>query len=253
VTDAAGGLWDLLAQLHDARFVDLTHTFEPGIPHAEDMPDENSRLIYDFDTDGFRAHMYEFAGQWGTHMDPPSHFIGDGASIDAIPVSRMLLPLAVLDVRDEVAGDPDYAARVEDLEAWEARNGRLPEGCFVALRSGWSERWPSAAAMQNKDEGGVSHFPGWGLELMRFLVEERGIAACGHETTDTDPGRFVSADEFPTETYVLEQGRYQIEMLASLEEVPEVGSIISCTAPKPKGGSGFPARVFAIVPERGGG
>lgn len=253
MTVAARGLWGLLAQLRAARFIDLTHTFESGIPHAEDMPDENSRLIYDFDADGFRTHVYEFAGQWGTHLDPPSHYVRDGASVDAIPVTQMLLPLAVLDLRDKVAGDPDYAAEVEDFEAWEGRNGRLPEGCFVALRSGWSERWPSGDSMLNKDDAGVSHFPGWGLELMRFLVEERGIAACGHETTDTDPGRFVSADEFPAETYVLEQGRYQVEMLASLGGVPETGAIISCTTPKPKGGSGFPARVFAIVPEQGGG
>ncbi|HEV7771352.1 MAG TPA: cyclase family protein [Solirubrobacterales bacterium] len=252
MTVATGWLWDLLVQLRDARFIDLTHTFEPGIPHAEDMPDESSRLIYDFDTDGFRAHVYEFAGQWGTHMDPPSHYIRDGDSIDAIPVAKMLLPLVVLDIRDKVAENPDYAAEVADIEAWESRNGRLPAGCFVALRSGWSERWPSGASMHNKDAAGVSHFPGWGLELMRFLVEEREIAACGHETTDTDPGRLVSADEFPAETYVLEQGRYQVEMLASLDQVPQAGSIISCTAPKPRGGSGFPARAFAIVPEPAG-
>jgi kynurenine formamidase len=252
MTVPAGGLWELLAKLRDARFIDLTHAFESGIPHAEDMPDENSRLIYDFDTDGFRAHVYEFAGQWGTHMDPPSHYIRDGASIDAISVDQMLLPLAVLDIRDRVADDHDYAAAVGDLEEWEVRNGRLPEGCFVALRSGWSERWPSGAWMQNKDATGVSHFPGWSMELMRFLVEERKMAACGHETTDTDPGRFVSAEEFLAETYILEQGRYQIEMLASLDEVPETGSIISCTTPKPRGGSGFPARAFAICPESGG-
>jgi kynurenine formamidase len=39
-----------------------------------------------------------------------------------------------------------------------------------------------------------------------------------------------------------------IELLANLDKVPEAGAIVVATFPKPKGGSGFPARVFAIVP-----
>jgi kynurenine formamidase len=41
---------------------------------------------------------------------------------------------------------------------------------------------------------------------------------------------------------------YQIELLTNLDQVPESGAIGVVTFPKPKGGSGFPARVFAIMP-----
>ena len=41
---------------------------------------------------------------------------------------------------------------------------------------------------------------------------------------------------------------YQIELLTNLDKVPEAGAIVVVAFPKPKGGSGFPARVFAIVP-----
>jgi len=37
-------------------------------------------------------------------------------------------------------------------------------------------------------------------------------------------------------------------LLANLDKVPEAGAIVVVTFPKPKGGSGFPARVFAILP-----
>ncbi len=50
------------------------------------------------------------------------------------------------------------------------------------------------------------------------------------------------------ETYVLSQNHYQIELLANLDAVPEAGAIVIVSFPKPKGGSGFPARVFAILP-----
>jgi kynurenine formamidase len=42
--------------------------------------------------------------------------------------------------------------------------------------------------------------------------------------------------------------RYQIELLANLDRVPQAGAIAVVTFPKPKGGFGFPARVFAILP-----
>ncbi len=101
--------------------------------------------------------------------------------------------------------------------------------------------------MANRDQEGVQHFPGWTVEALQFLVEERGITACGHETTDTDRGILVARDEYPAETFILHSDRYQIEMLASLAGLPEVGGLVVCAFAKPAGGSGFPARVFAIT------
>src|SRR5436189_4531799 len=40
---------------------------------------------------------------------------------------------------------------------------------------------------------------------------------------------------------------YQIELLTNLDQIPEAGAIAIVSFPKPKNGSGFPARVFAIV------
>ena len=102
--------------------------------------------------------------------------------------------------------------------------------------------------MQNKDADGISHYPGWSLEVLEYLYETRKIGASGHETTDTDPGLVTSKDQFPLETYILNQDRFQIELLASLERVPEAGALAVVTFPKPKNGSGFPARIFAILP-----
>jgi kynurenine formamidase len=57
-----------------------------------------------------------------------------------------------------------------------------------------------------------------------------------------------SKDDSSLETYILGTDHYQIELLANLDKLPEAGAIVVATFPKPKGGSGFPARVFAIVP-----
>jgi kynurenine formamidase len=58
----------------------------------------------------------------------------------------------------------------------------------------------------------------------------------------------LSREGYSLERYVLGQNHYQIELLTNLDQVPEAGALIVVTFPKPKGGSGFPARVFAILP-----
>ena len=107
---------------------------------------------------------------------------------------------------------------------------------------------PDDAAMQNRDAQGHAHYPGWSKEALRFLYEDRNITASGHETTDTDPGFQTDKDDYSLESYVLGLNHYQIEMLADLDKVPESGALVFVSWPKPEGGTGFPARVIAILP-----
>lgn len=236
------------------RFVDLTHAFAPGIPHWKGFPEEKREILYWYEPgtgtmgSGFYAQSFTFVGQWGTHADPPAHFVKGLRTLDQISPKEMILPLVVIDVHDKVARNPDYTITMEDVKDWEKRHGPIPEGAFVAMRTDWSRRWPSREAMQNKDAGGISHYPGWSLKVLQYLYEQRRITASGHETTDTDPGVATSKDDYSLETYILKQNHYQIELLANLDQVPEAGALAVVTFPKPKDGSGFPARVFAILP-----
>lgn len=240
--------------LHGKKFVDLTHAFSPGIPHWPGFPDAKRELIYWFDKGkgtmgtGFFAETFTHVGQWGTHVDPPAHFARGGRTVDEITLKEMILPLVVVDVHDEVARDADYTLTVDRLKKWETEHGQIPARAFVAMRTDWSKRWPNAAKMENKDDKGVAHYPGWSLSALKFLYEERKITASGHETTDTDPGIATSKEDYSLETYILSHDHYQIELLTNLDQLPESGAIVIATFPKPKGGSGFPARVFAIAP-----
>lgn len=241
-------LWQQLAPLLKGRtYTDLTHAFHPGQPRFAAFPDESREALFDMEKgDGFTAHRYSIVGQWGTHVDPPSHFVRGGRTLDQIPVEEMLLPLVVLNISDRVRLDEDATPTLADILAWEERNGFIPEGSFVALRTGWSHRWPDAQAMANRDKAGVSHTPGWSQEVLEYLIENRAVAAVGHEQTDTDPGVATSQQDFSLETYVLAHDKWQIELLANLDNVPEAGGVLVATWAKPLEGSGFPARVFAI-------
>ena len=243
-----GSLFSALETLQSARWVDLTHPFTPGIPHYVAFPDEQREVVMTVENDGFLVHRYSHVGQWGTHVAPPSHFIAGGRTLDEVPVDEMLLPLVVLDARARVASDADYVADLGLIAEHEGLYGRIPGGAFVAFASGWSTRWPSSEAMQNRDADGVAHYPGWSVEALRYLVEERGIRAVGHEQTDTDPGTALSVGRVDAERYLLGSDRWQIEMLTNLDEVPPTGALILASWPRPLAGSGFPARCVAIVP-----
>jgi kynurenine formamidase len=241
-------LWQVFDILNSKDYVDLTHSFRPGIPHWEGFPNETVETAFNFSTSGFLAQKFCLVGQWGTHVDAPAHFHQGKRTVDQIGVKEMVLPLVVLDIHQKVSANPDYTINMDDVSAWESRYGKIPEGCFVALRTDWSKRWPNQTAMLNGDRNGTLHYPGWSMEVLRYLYEDRKITASGHETTDTDPGLQTTKDNYTLESYVLGRDHFQIELLANLDEVPEYGALIVVAFPKPEGGSGFPARAFAILP-----
>ena len=241
-------LYGIYQQLSQRKFVDLTHAFEPTTPHWKGAPAERITTLYTVKNNGFHIQEFCHIGQWGTHVDPPAHFHDGLKSVDQIDPKDMLLPLVVLDVHQKVARNPDYVLTLDDVHAWEKKHGRIPKGAFVAMRTDWAKRWPNNDAMQNKDAAGVFHYPGWSKEVLKLLYEERGITASGHETTDTDPGLATTKDDYSLESYILGLNHYQIELLANLDQVPEAGAIAMISFPKPQDGSGFPARVIAILP-----
>jgi kynurenine formamidase len=228
------------------RFVDLTHAFSPTTPvwsgfgQAKFSPaaDPNTKKPYTIKDDGFRTTFYEMVGQYGTHVDPPAHFAESGITMDQIPLKQMILRLVVLDNTPYQAKEPNHAFSVADLQAWEKKHGRIPKGAFVALRTDMYKDFDT-----DPDKFKRAPFPAWAFDTIKFLYEQRGVTATGHEALDTD-----TTEKMDSETYILQKGHFQIEVMANLDKVPATGSLIVVTWPKVKDGLGFPARAFAIVP-----
>ena len=226
--------------------VDLTHAFGPTTPvwagfgQARFTPavDPRSLEAYTIARDGFRSTYYQMVGQYGTHVDPPAHVAPTGRTMDEIPLDEMILPLVVLDDTPYLAADPAHAFSLADLAAFEAQHGPVPRGSFVALRTDMSKDWASDPARFKRDP-----FPAWSLPVIKALFEQRGVVAIGHESLDTDATKSMES-----EAYLLNAGHYQIAVMDNLDKVPATGAYIVATWPNVKGGLGFPARVFAILP-----
>lgn len=238
----------LALALKKSRFVDLTHPMDRDIPHFFKAVPMEKEDIATIGRDGYSVQRFHFEGQWGTHVDAPSHFAEGLRTLDAINVSEMLLPFSVIDVAGKVQENPDYALTLGDVGDFERNHGKIPPGSFVAMRSGWSLRWPSQELFLNRDGEGRMRTPGWSLEALQFLVEERDICAIGHETIDTDPGLKGESTGYAAERYILSKDRYQIEMMANLQLADQTGGIVVAAFPKVVSASGFPARVFALFP-----
>ena len=193
---------------------------------------------YTIEKDGFRTTFYSMVGQYGTHVDPPAHFDPNGVTMDQIPLKEMILPLVVLDETPLLGEDPNHAFSVDDLKAWEKEHGHVPAGSFAALRTDMYKDWDT-----NPERFKRHPFPAWSLDAIKFLYEQRGVVATGHEALDTD-----ITDAMDSETCILRHGHYQIEVMANLDKVPATGAVIVVTWPKVENGFGFPARAFAILP-----
>ena len=134
----------------------------------------------------------------------------------------MILPLVVLDDTPYLGKDPNHAFSVADLQAWERAHGRVPKGAFAALRTDMYKDWDS-----NPERFKRQPFPAWAFETIKYLYEQRGVTATGHEAMDTD-----TTDKMDSETYILQHGHYQIEVMANLDKVPATGALIVVTWPK---------------------
>ena len=244
---SATSLWQVYEQsLKGAKYIDLTHTLTPSIPvwkgfgPAKFGPTINpdTGQPYKYDVDGFEATRYELStDQYGTQLDPPAHWAPEYPAIDELPATYAVRPLVVISIVDQVAKDPNYHLQVQDILNWEDKNGRIPEGSVVMVRSDWSKRWPDPKLATE------SVFPGVSLDALKFLHEQRKILFHGHEPLDTD-----STPTLEGEYWLMHNGYTQAEGVANLDQVAETGCLITIGYPKFQGGLGGYARYIAICP-----
>lgn len=240
-------LWDVYEEsLVHAKYVDLTHAINPSVPvwhgfgpsRFAPTVDPVTNRPYTYEKDGFEATHYDLStDQLGTQLDPPAHWNPYFPAIDELPPTYTIRPLVVIPIQEKAAKDPGYQMTVDDIRAWEQRNGKIPEGSVVFIRSDWSKEWP------NPDLAARKEFPGVKLEALKFLHVERKILFHGHEALDTD-----TTPTLEGEAWLLQNGYTQAEGVANLDKVPEKGALVAIGFPKLQGGTGGYARFIAICP-----
>ncbi|WAJ26772.1 cyclase family protein [Antarcticirhabdus aurantiaca] len=229
-------------EVRGTALADLTHTLDPEFPTFSGQQQFFMDQRYRVEKDGYNLFDLRIDEHTGTHMDAPLHFSPDGLSVDQLPVADLMAPLAIVDIRAKAAESADAQVTPDDIKAWVSANGELPERCVVAMNSGWAAH-VGTPKFRNADASGTMHFPGFHPDVAAMLLEGSAVGIAV-DSLSLDFG--ISAD-FATHMAWLSAGRWGLECCAGLDALPASGATIILGAPKHRGGTGGPARVFALV------
>lgn len=234
-------------------FVDLTHAFDSRTIYWPTEPLFEHHLYTEGVTEGgywYASGRFAAAEHGGTHVDAPYHFAQAGAKVDEIPVGRLMGPGVVVDVTAAGAADRDYLATIADLEAWESRNGRIPSGAILLLRTGFGAYYPDRDRYMGTAELGAEavsklHFPGLDPDAAGWIAANREVAAVGIDTPSIDHG---PSRTFASHVALFTHGIPAFENVANLDRLPEKGFTIIALPMKIRGGTGGPIRIVAVLP-----
>ena len=223
------------------KAVDLTHVFDDKFPTFGGKPGISMEKIVDFKKDGYTIFRVTYEEHSGTHIDAPLHFTEAGTSVADLAPESLICPLCVIDIKAKAVAEANAMLTKSDIEAWVSANGDIPKGACVAMNSGWAAK-VGDPSYRNTPDGNFA-FPGFAKEATDMLAE-MGVAAIAVDTLSLDPG---NSKDFAVHYSWLPGGRYGIENVANLDQLPAKGATIFVGAPKHRGGTGGPARVMAVV------
>jgi kynurenine formamidase len=225
------------------KVLDLTHTLSPTFPiwpGNEPIKITNKSTVA---KNGSYSNRWNIGEHHGTHLDSPSHFSPNGATVEKIDPASFIAPAAIIDIRERVKKDLDAAVSVDEVRIWEKTHGKLPKGCAVCLNSGWDAKAGDAKAFLGTDAANKLHFPGFSKAAAEFLVNERDVAGLLVDTLSIDTG---AATDFPVHKLWLGAGKWAVECVANLGKIPPSGATVFVGTPKVESASGGPTRVLAM-------
>jgi arylformamidase len=209
-----------------SKIIDLTMPFSERTIPVPGHPRPNFEPLTTLENDGVRNTTMTCSIHTGTHIDAPSHFIEDGATIDEIPIDRFYRPGVRLDLTDLAQlGSPITLEhlKVAGFDPSEVRD------TIVMLASGWSDQaWQSEKLYETN--------PYLAQDAAEALAEAAPSAlGLDFAVDDTRP--------WPNHTILLGEEILLIENLMRLPELPRNGFEVMAFPLKLVGENGGPTRV----------
>ncbi|MGE0581339.1 MAG: cyclase family protein [Steroidobacteraceae bacterium] len=241
----------------EIRVVDLTQTLSEDTPVLVLPPPFGQcapfsrEVISRYDERGVAWYWSNFTvgEHTGTHFDAPVHWVTGkdlaANALHSVPPQHFIGPAVVLDFSAECTANADFLLDAAHIEAWEGRYGRIPAGSWVLFRTDWSKRQGHAYTGRREDG---AHTPGPNTAAVRLLVEGRDIRGFGVETIGTDAGQaHLLTPPYPAHTLLHGAGRYGLQCLENLDQLPPTGAVVIASPLKIRDGSGSPLRVLALI------
>jgi arylformamidase len=222
------------------RFIDLSHTFEDGMPGFKLKNDdgtvtqftahirpflthEQSRSHYQGKA-AFEITEMSFQTSIGTYLDSPYHRHADMRDISQIALDEVILPGVVIDVRGRTA----FEAVESVLFSSDLRNHA------VLFNFGWDQHWGADAYYS---------YPFLARRVLEQLITA-GVKLVGVDTINIDDSH---DPERPAHTWLLRQNILIVENLRGLDQLYDRPLTFFAVPLKVKGGAAMPVRAFAQV------
>jgi kynurenine formamidase len=159
-----------------------------------------------------------------TRIVSPADLIPGTWAAGQIPAERLIAPLVVMDLKQS----PENASPIslDDIAAWEASHGVVPQGAVVAIRRASSQA--SKALPITADAA-------------QFLMDARYTLGFVIETSAD-----LASDRTLARQLAL-HGNYVVEGTARLTSLPDAGSLVIVAPAKNKNSAQAPVRVLAMV------
>ena len=228
-----------------SQVIDLSWAITPDIPRWPGDPPVETEVVARIERDGYFLRRFSMGEHSGTHLTAPASFFARGPDTAAYPAERLVVPATVIAVTAHCENDPDYSLTLGELAGWEREHGAVASGSLVILRTGWSRRWQDPASYLGSGPDGRLHFPGFGVDAARILVEQRQATGLATDTAGVDPG---TDREFLVSRLALAESRIVLENLTNLEQLPPTGATLVIGLLRLAGSSGAPASVTAFIP-----
>ena len=174
-----------------------------------------------------------------SHVDAQAHFVADAPTIEATPLSRVVGPARVFDLRDVAPNTAIDAVRLAKSDPGGA------EGAILLLSAAWDEKRDNTTAAFWKDAPYLTR------DAAEWLLARKPTAVAFDFPQDYPirlllDGHIAPTPEHVTHDVLLRAGVTLIEYLVNTSALKGPRTLL-CAAPlKIPGADGAPARVFAI-------
>jgi kynurenine formamidase len=221
------------------RFIDLTHPLDEKAPTWNGSCGFRHEVKMDYDQ-GLRVLSYKCHAGIGTHLDAPSHFIPGGKNIADIPIETLIVPCCVSDLSSRCS--EDLVVQESDIILFEKTYGALPKGCLFFVYTGWSQYWGVSERYRNVDNNGLMHFPTYSSQAAQYLLRKE-VVGIGIDTFSPDS----QGSQFPVHHAILGAGKYIVENVANLDQMPPIGGYVINLPLNICLGTESPVRIIGIV------
>ncbi|NIO80078.1 MAG: cyclase family protein [Candidatus Aminicenantes bacterium] len=251
-----GSLYGKTPKTPKGKILDMTYAFgDDSIYWPTGKSFQSKKVFWGINENGwwYASNDYSANEHGGTHVDAPIHFAQKGRTIDQIPLQEWIGPAVKIDVIKQCEANRDYLLNVEDIKNFEKKYGKIPPGAWVIMYTGIGTRfYPDKQKVLGTEKTGKEavndlSFPGFSAESVQFLLKERDIIGIAIDTPSIDYGK---SKDFPVHQVLCGADKLAIENIANLDKLPPVGAVLYAIPMLIKNGTGAPARIYAILPNK---